>query len=157
MKLKGILAIAAVAAVGFGASQAHAAGKMVSEPGLTPYTIVDGGIPKSLTGQAGDAANGRKVVIHRKKGNCLACHQMPIPEEQFHGETGPDLAGVGDRLTEAELRLRLVNPKTVNEDTMMPSFYRTAGYTQINKNFADKSILTAQEVEDVIAYLKTLK
>jgi sulfur-oxidizing protein SoxX len=110
-----------------------------------------------LTGVAGDAANGRKVAISRKKGNCLACHVMPIPEQQFHGETAPSLYGVGNRLNEGELRLQLVNSKVTNDSTMMPSFYRTFGYNRPLKKFAGKSILTAQEVEDVVAYLKTLK
>jgi sulfur-oxidizing protein SoxX len=114
-------------------------------------------IPKSLTGKAGDAEKGRALAINRKKGNCLACHAMPIPEQQFHGETGPTLYGVGNRLSEGELRLQLVNSKVTNENTLMPSFYRTFGFNRPLKNFAGKSILTAQEVEDIVAYLKTLK
>ena len=120
------------------------------------FTIVDETIPESLTGTPGDAANGKKVVVGRKKGNCLACHIMPIPEEQFHGLTGPDLTGVGDRMDAAELRMRIVDPKVVYFDTMMPSFYRT-GQHRVLEKFQGKTILSAQEVEDVIAYLLTLK
>ncbi|HEY9079278.1 sulfur oxidation c-type cytochrome SoxX [Magnetovibrio sp.] len=122
---------------------------------MAQYSIVDDSIPASLTGKAGDAANGKKVVINRKKGNCLACHVMPIPEEQFHGKTGPDLAGVAQRLDEATLRMRIVDPKVINHGTMMPSFYKTDQH-RVLKKFQGKTILSAQEVEDVVAYLMTL-
>ena len=138
-------------AVGVGFSFTASAADMVK------FKIVDETIPASLTGKAGDAANGKKVVIGRKKGNCLACHVMPIPEQQFHGMTGPDLHGVGDRMDEAELRMRIVDPKIIDSDTMMPSFYRTADLHRVLKKFEGKTILSAQEVEDVVAYLMTLK
>lgn len=125
---------------------------------LVSYQIVDGiSIPKSLTGALGDPAKGREVVIDRKLGNCLGCHTMPIPEQPFHGETGPNLAGIGDRLSEGELRLRVVNPKVLNPGTMMPAFYRTEGLHRVMEKFAGKPILTAEQVEDVVAYLETLK
>lgn len=139
------------------AATAHAADIQVSEEGLVPYTITDGvAINASLTGVAGDAATGRKLAINRKKGNCLACHAMPIPEQDYHGETAPSLYGVGKRLSEGELRMQIVNSKVTNENTMMPSFYRTVGYNRPNKKFIGKTILSAQEVEDVVAYLLTL-
>ncbi|OEJ66874.1 sulfur oxidation c-type cytochrome SoxX [Magnetovibrio blakemorei] len=122
---------------------------------MPKFTIVNDTIPASLTGKPGDAANGRKVAIDRKKGNCLACHVMPIPEQQFHGHVGPDLHGVAKRYDEATLRMRVVDPKVLNEDTMMPSFF-TTGQHRVTKKFEGKTILGAQEVEDVIAYLKTL-
>jgi sulfur-oxidizing protein SoxX len=121
------------------------------------YKVVDYAIPKPLTGTPGDPANGRKVAINRKKGNCLACHQMPIPEQQFHGEISPDLSGVGSRYSEAELRLRVVDPKVLNEDTIMPAFYKNTGLHRVMKDFQGKTMLSAQEVEDVVAYLMTLK
>jgi sulfur-oxidizing protein SoxX len=143
---------------GFAVTAAQAASVVVREAGLVPYEIVDdSAISKSLTGVAGDPANGRKVVINRTKGNCLACHAMPIPEQQFHGETAPSLYGVGARLSAGELRMQVVNAKVTNENTMMPSFYRTFGFNRPLKKFAGKSILSAQEVEDVVAYLITLK
>ena len=123
---------------------------------VAQYSIVDETIPVSLTGKSGDAANGRKIVIHRKKGNCLACHVMPIPEQQFHGKTGPDLNGAGGRFDEATLRMRLVDSKVIHANTMMPSFYKT-GQHRVLKKFQGKTILSAQEVEDVVAYLMTLK
>jgi sulfur-oxidizing protein SoxX len=123
----------------------------------TTYKVVDDTIPQSLTGAPGDPVNGRKVVINRKKGNCLACHQMPIPEQQFHGEISPDLSGVGNRYSAAELRMRVVDPKVFNEDTIMPAFYKNAGLHRVLKGFEGKTMLSAQEVEDVVAYLTTLK
>lgn len=124
---------------------------------LVSYRVVKGTIPKSLTGQKGDPANGRKVVIDADRGGCLSCHELPIPEEQFHGEVGPNLDAVGSRLNEGQLRLRVVDAKQINPDTFMPGFYKVAGLYRVQKEFAGKPILTAQEVEDVVAYLETLK
>ena len=125
---------------------------------MVKYEIVDEfSIPESLTGNPGDPVEGRRVAINRRLGNCLACHKMPIPEEPFHGETAPDLAGVADRYEEGELRLRIVDPKIVNPATMMPSFYRVDGLNRVMKDFQGKPMLTAQQVEDVVAYLVTLK
>jgi sulfur-oxidizing protein SoxX len=122
------------------------------------YAVVDGyTIPEPLTETPGDPVMGRKWVINRKLGNCLSCHQMPIPEEQFHGETGPALYGVGDLYDAGELRLRIVDPKVLNPYSMMPAFYKTEGLNRVMKGFEGKTILTAQQVEDIIAYLMTLK
>jgi len=122
------------------------------------YMVMDGHrIDKSLTGKPGNPANGRKLAIHRKKGNCLACHKMPIPEQAFHGNIGPDLAGVASRYSEAELRLRIVDPKVLNEDTIMPAFYKKAGLHRVLKKFKGKTVIGAQDVEDIVAYLMTLK
>jgi len=131
---------------------------VTAQAGTASYEVVDDvSIPKSLTGEPGDAVRGREVAIDRKKGNCLACHKLPVPEQPFHGETGPDLAGIGGARSEGELRLRVVNPKVLNPDTMMPAFYRTEGLHRVMKDFDGKTILSAQEVEDVVAYLMTLK
>lgn len=126
---------------------------------IVPYTIDKQtySVPESLTGAPGDSANGRAAAIDRKKGNCLACHEMPVPEEQFHGRIGPPLAGVGARYDAGQLRLRLVNPKVVNPRSVMPAFYRIDGLHRVGKDFQGQTILSAQEVEDVVAYLTTLK
>ena len=125
---------------------------------LVKFKIVSGNsITVSLTGKAGDPVKGREVAINRKKGNCLACHAMPVPEQPYHGEVGPDLNGVADHLSEGEIRLRIVNPKYSNPNTIMPAFYRTEGLHMVAKKFQGKPMLTAAEVEDVVAYLMTLK
>jgi len=116
-------------------------------------------IEAPLTATAGDAVNGRKVFINRKQGNCLACHvNSDIPEQPFHGEIGPSLDGVGGRYAEAMLRGMVVNMKNaLNPNSLMPGFYSLDVGTRTHKKFTDKTILSAQQVEDVIAYLQTLK
>ena len=122
-------------------------------------SIKDGTVAESLTGAPGDPAKGREWFVARKLGNCLACHQNEsLADEPFHGEIGPDLTGVGERWSPAELRAIVVNAKAIfGEESMMPAFYRTAGLNRVGKNFAGKTILTAEQVEDVVAYLSTLK
>ena len=118
----------------------------------------NGGIELALTSVAGDAASGRKIFMNRKKGNCLACHvNSDMAEQTFHGEVGPELDGVADRWEAAELRGILVNSKNMFEGTIMPAFYRDSGYNRILKKFDGKTILSAQEVEDLLAYVMTLK
>ena len=154
MKIRTLVA----AAMGVAVSAAFGLSAMAGTPKLVSYKIVDeSSIPKSLTGKPGNSKKGRKLAVHRKKGNCLACHKMPIPEQQFHGEIGPDLAGVGSRYSAGELRLLIVNPKVVNEDTIMPAFYKNTGFNAVLKKFKGKTVISAQDVEDIIAYLLTLK
>ncbi len=118
----------------------------------------DGTVETSLTGVAGDPEMGRKVFANRKQGNCLACHtNADLAEESFHGEVGPPMDGVADRWTEAELRGIVTNSKMMFEGTIMPAFYVDSGYERPLDDFAGQSILTAQQVEDVVAYLLTLK
>lgn len=121
--------------------------------------ITDGALATALTETPGDAANGGKVFANRKLGNCLACHiNADMPTEGFHGEIGPALDGVASRYSDAELRAIIVNSKAVfGEDTLMPGFYRTSGLNRVAGKFADKPILSGQQVEDVLAYLLTLK
>ena len=127
-------------------------------PAPSDVVFEDGTIAASLTGVAGDAANGAKVFMNRKLGNCLACHINADMEEQpFHGEVGPALDGVAGRWSEAELRGIVTNSKEMFPDTIMPAFYRVEGFNRTLDKFGGKSILTAQEVEDVVAYLLTLK
>jgi len=118
----------------------------------------EGTVEASLTGTAGNPANGRKVFANRKQGNCLACHvNSDMTELSFHGEIGPPLDGVADRYEEAQLRGILVNSKMTFEGSIMPSFYRTKNGVRPLEKFDGKTILSAQQVEDVLAYLKTLK
>ena len=131
------------------------AGEILPDRELVPFDVIDGEIPAPLTETPGDAARGRDIAAGRQA-NCLACHHMPIPEEPFHGDLGPDLAGVADRLTEGALRLRLVDPKRIGEASVMPAFYRAHGLTRVARRYRDRPILSAQQIEDVIAYLMTL-
>ncbi len=117
-----------------------------------------GAVGATLTAQAGDPAVGRKVFMNRKLGNCLACHaNEDMSDQSFHGEVGPALDGVADRWEEAELRGIVVNSKMMFEGTIMPAFYKDGGFERNLKKFQGKSILSAQQVEDVVAYLLTLK
>jgi sulfur-oxidizing protein SoxX len=131
----------------------------VGAEGLVKYTVDTKKmeIADSLTGKPGDPENGKAVAIDRRKGNCLACHQMPIPEQAFHGAIAPPLMGVGARYTPAQLRLRVVDAKMFNPRTIMPGFYKVDGIHRPLEKFEGKPILSAQEVEDVIAYLETIK
>ena len=127
---------------------------------IKPSEVVfqDGAVMDSLTAHLGDPANGRKVFMNRKQGNCLACHMnSDMLDQSFHGEVGPVLDGVADRWEEHELRGLLVNSKMMFEGTIMPAFYRDSGYTRNLKKFVGKTILSAQQVEDVLSYLLTLK
>ncbi len=115
-------------------------------------------IEKSLCGLKGDAHRGKKIAIDRGLGNCLACHAMPIPEEDFHGQIGPPLYGVALRYSEAQLRARIVDATLINPDTIMPGFYRHPDkHHRLAFRYEGKTFLSAQHVEDVIAYLLTLR
>lgn len=106
---------------------------------------------------AGDPARGRAIVANRQVGLCLLCHTGPIPEERFQGTLAPPLDGAGDRSTAAQLRQRMVDAASINPATIMPSYYKTEGLTRVSPAHKGKTILTAQQIEDVIAYLQTLR
>jgi sulfur-oxidizing protein SoxX len=114
-------------------------------------------IEQSLTGARGDPARGRAIVANRQVGLCLLCHSAPIPEERFQGNLGPDLAGAGARWTEGQLRLRLVDPARLNPATIMPAYHRTEGLVRVAPAWRGKPVLTAEQIEDVVAYLTTLR
>ena len=121
-------------------------------------TFNEGAVALSLTGQAGNKEEGRKTFVNRKLGNCLACHEnSDMEKEQFHGEVGPSLDGVADRWNEAELRGIIVNSKLTYEGTIMPGFYVAEEFPRTADKYKGTTILTAQQVEDVLAYLMTLK
>ena len=124
---------------------------------LVPYKIVGDAIPASLTGEKGDAARGRAIVANHNLGLCLLCHSGPFPDDKFQGTMAPDLAGAGARWSEGQLRLRIVDAGKLNAATIMPPFYRVDHLTRVAPAFSGKPVLTAVEVEDVVAYLMTLK
>jgi sulfur-oxidizing protein SoxX len=131
-----------------------AAGASAATP---PVDIVGDGIPASLGGAPGDPARGRAIVVDRQRGLCLLCHSGPFPEERFQGNLAPDLSGAGARWSEAQLRLRMVDSSRLNPDTVMPAYYRTDHLKQVAKAWQGRTVLTAQEIEDVISFLKTLQ
>jgi sulfur-oxidizing protein SoxX len=124
---------------------------------LVAYKIVGDAIPAPLTGGQGDAARGRAIVANHNTGLCLLCHSGPFPEDKFQGTMAPDLTGAGARWSEGQLRLRVVDASEFNPKTIMPPFYRVDHLTQVAAAYRGKPVLSAVEVEDVVAYLKTLK
>jgi sulfur-oxidizing protein SoxX len=114
-------------------------------------------IPASLTGAKGDPARGRAIVTNRQVGLCLLCHSGPFPEERFQGNLAPDLAGAGKRSTEGQLRLRIADSSRISPATIMPAYHRTDGLTRVAPMWRGKPILTAEQIEDVVAFLITLK
>ena len=133
------------------------ADRALAAPALRPYMIVGDAIPASLTGAAGDPERGRAIVVNRQVGLCLLCHSGPFPEERFQGTLAPDLKGAGARASEGQLRLRIVDASRLKPDTIMPPYYRVDGLERVAPSFAGKPILTAEQIEDVVAYLVTLR
>jgi sulfur-oxidizing protein SoxX len=140
-----------VAAAAMLADAAHA------EAALRPYMVVGDAIPEPLTGAKGDAARGRAIVGNRQVGLCLLCHSGPFPEEKFQGTLAPDLGGAGARWSEGQLRLRIVDAARLNPRTIMPPYYRVDGLDRVAPAFAGKPVLSAEQIEDVVAYLATLR
>ena len=140
-------AIAAAVVAAAAAAQCFAGG----------YTVSGDAIPQSLTGAKGDPARGRSIVVNRQVGLCLLCHAGPFPEERFQGTIGPDLNRVASRLSEGQMRLRIVDPARTNPDSVMPAYFRTEGLTRVTPSLRGKPILSAEQIEDVIAFLATLK
>ena len=139
------------------AGLAAVVGADAAQAQLRPFAIVDDAIPQSLTGAPGDPARGRAIVASRQVGLCLLCHSGPFPEERFQGDLAPSLAGAGSRSTEGQLRLRIVDASRLNSATIMPLYYRTDGLARVAANFRGKPVLTAEQIEDVVAYLTTLR
>ncbi len=128
------------------------------EPGYCDWRMQEYAIPESLCGLHGDPVRGRRLAADSHAGNCLACHQMPIPEEAFHGTVGPPLHGVGARYTAAQIRLRVVDEQRINPMTIMPGFYRNPALAnRVADEYWGRTFLSAQQVEDLVAYLATLK
>ena len=139
------LAVAALALPGPAAAQA-----------LQPYVVAGDAIAGSLTGAPGDATRGRALVINRTS-TCILCHSGPFPEEKFQGDLAPDLTGSGRRWSEGQLRLRIVDASRLNPATIMPSYYRIDGLIRVGAAWRGKPILSAEQIEDIVAYLVTLR
>jgi sulfur-oxidizing protein SoxX len=122
-----------------------------------PYNVVGDAIPASLTGNAGYPARGQAIVADRQVGLCLLCHTAPFGEAKLEGTLAPNLSGAGARWSAGQLRLRIVDASRFNPDTIMPSYYRTEGLTRVAPALAGKPLLTAAQIEDVVAYLQTLR
>jgi sulfur-oxidizing protein SoxX len=123
---------------------------------LRPYTVIGDAIPESLTG-AGNPERGRAIVLNRHVGLCLLCHTGPFAQEKFQGTLAPDLTGVGSRASEGQLRLRIVDASRLNPQTIMPPYYRVTGLYRVAPAFRGKPLLNAEQIEDVVAYLATLR
>jgi sulfur-oxidizing protein SoxX len=146
-----------VAAIALAAMVGCFAGDAPSQEQVRPYRIVGDAIPESLTGANGDAERGRGIVVNRQVGLCLLCHSGPFPEEKFQGTLAPDLRGSGARWSEGQLRLRIVDASRLNPNTIMPPYYRTEGLTRVAPAYQGKPVLSAEQIEDVVAYLATLR
>lgn len=131
------------------AAQAAAPTRLAPDPGASLDT--------PLTTTPGDAARGRAIVASRQQGLCLLCHQAPIAEERFQGDVAGNLAGAGSRWTAGQLRQRIVDSRRLNPDSLMPAFHRSTGLWRVAPALAGQPLLNAQQVEDVVAWLQTLK
>ena len=123
---------------------------------LQTYAVVADAIPDSLTGRSGDAAQGRALILNRTS-TCILCHSGPFAEEKFQGDLAPGLAGAGNRWSEGQLRLRLVDASRLNAATIMPSYYRLDGLDRVGPAWRGKPILSAGQIEDMVAYLASLR
>ncbi len=143
-----VLTVAAVAVLSATLALSDTPQKSVSD-----YAVTGDAIPQPLTATAGDAARGRRIVLDREVGNCLICHKLPEQGELFQGDLGPDLTGIGSRLSAGQLRLRLVDQSRLNPATLMPPYYRVDGLNRVAVRYRGKPVLSAQDIEDVVAYL----
>ena len=123
----------------------------------TAFAVVGDSIPASLSRAKGDAARGRSIVVDRNVGLCLLCHSGPFPEVRLQGTLAPELKGTGSRLSEGQIRLRIVDASRVNQATIMPPYFRTEGLTRVAPALSGKPVLSAQQIEDVVAFLVTLR
>jgi L-cysteine S-thiosulfotransferase len=123
---------------------------------LRPYAVAGDAISESLTGMPGDATRGRALVLDRAS-TCILCHSGPFPEAKFQGDLAPSLAGAGSRWSEGQLRLRLVDASRLNPATIMPSYYRVDGLDRVGRAWRGKPLLSADQIEDIVTYLATLR
>ena len=123
---------------------------------LRSYAIVGDAIPEPLTNARGEVERGRALVVERST-TCILCHSGPFPEQKFQGDLAPDLAGTGRRWSEGQIRLRLVDASRLNAATTMPSYYRVEGLQRVGTPWRGKPVLSAEQIEDIVAYLVTLR
>jgi sulfur-oxidizing protein SoxX len=138
------------------AAAAFALPPAANAQGLRPYVVSGDAIMDSLTGMPGDAARGRALVLDRIS-TCILCHSGPFPETRFQGDLAPSLVGAGSRWNEGQLRLRLVDASRLNPATIMPSYYRLEGLVRVGAAWRGKPILSAEQIEDIVAYLASLR
>ena len=119
--------------------------------------IIAGQIVNPLTAMPGNVEHGRAIVLSRQTGLCLLCHSGPFPEERFQGNLAPELSSSVASLTAPQLRARMVNASYFNPNTIMPAYYRTGPFNRVSSKFAGQTILSAQEIEDVVAFLLSLQ
>jgi sulfur-oxidizing protein SoxX len=124
---------------------------------MVNYQVVGDSIVMPLSVGPPDPSKGRQIVLDRRVGNCLICHRVPEPGEPSQGDLGPDLAGVGKRLMPGQLRLRLVDQRRLNAATVMPPYHRIDGLRLVGASYVGRPVLTASQIEDVVAYLGTLR
>jgi L-cysteine S-thiosulfotransferase len=139
-----------------GAVFAAALSSVSAAQDLRATTITADGIAESLTGAPGDPARGRALVLERSS-TCILCHSGPFAEARFQGDLAPSLAGTGSRWSESQTRLRLVDASRLNAQTIMPSYYRIEGLARVGPNWRGKPILSAEQIEDIVAFLTTLR
>lgn len=157
-RLRGIAVGASIgASVALAACSADVVRDRGDGAGLAPYRIVGDGIPQPLVEGGGDAARGRALLVARVDANCVLCHALPEGIVRFSGSLGPSLAGVGARLTLPQLRLRIVDGTHLDPGTAMPAYYRVDGLDHVAGAYRGKPVLAAGQIEDVVAYLATLR
>ena len=131
-------------------------GQAIGAP-MPAYRVVEGGIPVALTEHAGDVARGRDIATNRQVGLCQLCHQVPGSVDRFQGDIATSLAGAGGRWTAPQLRLRIVDSRRVNADSVMPAYFKIDALQRVGATWRDQPILNAQQIEDVVAWLVSLK
>jgi sulfur-oxidizing protein SoxX len=124
---------------------------------LAKFRVIADGIPEAIGGTIGNAERGRTLILGRESANCVLCHTLPDPGVRFSGNLGPSLGGVARKFSVAQLRLRVVDNTRVKPTTVMPSYYRIEGLDRVAGGYRGKPILAAEQVEDIVAYLATLK
>ena len=150
--------IAALAGAAAPLTESMAAAPSGSEPGnLAKFRVIADGIPEAIGGTTGNAERGRALILGREAANCVLCHAVPEPSLRFSGNLGPPLGGVARTLSVAQLRLRVVDNMRVKPTTIMPSYYRIEGFDQVAGAYRGKPILDAEQIEDIVAYLATLR